>query len=237
MGLSHRLRPGRPSGAANTLHPYRADVLAVLDRVLAERAHLGEAKLAVQRDRRVVRQGYPSQGNMNRRLKSQAVKKRAIQRGAHAPAPAADVKRDADLNGLPESLVIPVALGAGVAQDLIATAGHQKPVRPGRGELAGPVASFGHADRPGVEVGDRVGRRVVEDADDRRKVVLGPCRDLDLGRSARPAAGRLFHGQTVAASPRGIIGSTTSGPPWAPIFIRPRGGAYSYHQVDTRSAV
>src|SRR5579859_5659623 len=96
----------------------------------------GEAKLPVQRDRRVVRQGYPSQGNMNRRLKSQAVKKRAVQRGAHALAPAADVKCDADLNGLPESLVIPVALGAGVAQDLIATPGHQQPVGSSRRELA-----------------------------------------------------------------------------------------------------
>jgi len=50
---------------------------------------------------------------MNQRLSSQAVKKRAIQRRAHALAPAADIKRDADLNGLPESLKIPVALRAG----------------------------------------------------------------------------------------------------------------------------
>ena len=34
--------------------------MAVLDRVLAERTHLGETKLPVQRDRRVVRRGYPS---------------------------------------------------------------------------------------------------------------------------------------------------------------------------------
>ncbi len=136
----------------------------------------------MQRDRRVVRQGYPGQGNMNRRLNFQAVKKRAIQRGAHALAPAADVKRDADLNGLPERLVIPVALGAGVAQDLIATPGHHEPVRSGRRELAEPVTSFGHADRPSVEVGDRAGRRVVEDVDDRQKIVFGPCRDRDLGR-------------------------------------------------------
>src|ERR1700683_5489024 len=168
-GSQHRLLPRRRSGVTNALHPYRADVLAVLDRVLAERAHLGEAKLAVQRDRRVVRQGYPSQGNMNRRLNSQAVKKRVIQRGAHALAPAADIKRDADLNGLPESLEIPVALGAGVAHDLIATPGHQKPVRSGRTELAEPVASLGHADRLCLEARDGAGRRVVEDADDRRR--------------------------------------------------------------------
>src|SRR3984957_11751910 len=183
----------------SALHPHRADVPAVLDRVLAERAHLSEAVLPVQRDRRVVGQGYPGQGNMNRRLKGQALKERAIQRGAHALAPAAGIKGDADLNGLPESLVIPVALGAGEAQDLIASPGHHKLVRPGRRELAEPVASFGHADRPRLEVGDRVRRRVVEDADDRRKVVLGPCRDLDLGRSALPAAGILLHGYTVAA--------------------------------------
>lgn len=41
---------------------------------------------------------------MNRRLKIQAVKKRAIQRGAHALAPAADTKRNADLNSLLERL-------------------------------------------------------------------------------------------------------------------------------------
>jgi len=167
----------------------------------SERAHLGEAKLAVQRDRRVVRQGYPSQGNMNRRLNSQAVTKRAIQRGAHALAPAADAKRDTDLNGLPESLEIPVALGAGIAQNLIATPGHQKPVRSGRAELAEPVASLCHADRLCLEARDGVGRRVVEDADDRRKVFLGRFSDLHLGRSALPAAGSLLHGHTVAASP------------------------------------
>src|SRR5215469_6354143 len=138
---------------------------------------------------------------MNRRLKSQAVKKRSIQRGAHSLATAADIKRDADLNGLPESLVIPVALGARVAPDLIATAGHHNPVRSGRRELAEPVPSFGHADWPCLEAGDRVGRRVVEDADDRRQVVLGPCRDLDLGRSALPGAVSLLHGHTVAANP------------------------------------
>jgi hypothetical protein len=101
----------------------------------------------VQGDRRIVGQGYPSQGNVNRRLKSQAVKERAVQRGARALAPAADVKRDADLNGLPESLVIPVALGARVAQDLIATPGYQKPVRPGRRELAEPVAPSGRVSK------------------------------------------------------------------------------------------
>ncbi len=148
---------------------------------------------------------------MNRRLKSQAVKERAVQRGAHALAPAADVKRDADLNGLPESLVVPVALGTGVAQDLIAAPGHQKPVGPGRSELAGPLAPFGHADRPSVEVGDRVGPRVVEDADDRRKVILGRRRDLDLGRSALVAAGSLLHGHTVAASPGDIAGADRGG--------------------------
>src|SRR6202167_1817964 len=195
-----RLLPRRRSGVTNALHPYRADVLAVLDRVLPERAHLGEAKLAVQRDRRVVRQGYPSQGNMNRRLNSQAVKKRVIQRGAHALAPAADVKRDADLNSLPESLEIPVALGAGVAQDLTPPPGHQKPVRSGRTELAEPVASLGHADRLCLEARDGAGRRVVEDADDRRKVFLGRFSDLHLGRSALPAAGSLLHGLTLAAS-------------------------------------
>src|SRR5580698_4018670 len=138
---------------------------------------------------------------MNRRLKRQAVKERAIQRGAHALAPAAGDKRDADLNGLTESLVIPVTLGAGEAQDLIAIPGHHKLVRAGRRELAEPVASFGHADRPRLEAGDRVRRRVVEDADDRHKVILGPGRDLDLVRSALPAAGSLLHGHTVAASP------------------------------------
>jgi hypothetical protein len=80
-GSRRRLLPRRRSGVTKALHPYRADVLAVLDRVLAERAHLGEAELPVQRDRRIVGQGYPSQRNVHRRLKSQAVKERAVQRG------------------------------------------------------------------------------------------------------------------------------------------------------------
>jgi len=76
---------------------------------------------------------------------------------------------------------------------MIASPGHHEPVRSGRRELAEPLASFGHADRPRLETGDRAGRRVVEDADDRHKVVLpGPCRDLELGRSALPAAGSLL---------------------------------------------
>jgi hypothetical protein len=64
-----------------------------------------------------------------------------------------------------------VPLSATITTARLLTTGREWLVRSGRSELAEPVAPFGHADRPCLEAGDRVGRRVVEDADNRRKVV------------------------------------------------------------------
>jgi hypothetical protein len=76
-----------------------------------EGADLNEAKLAVQRDRCIVGQDDACEGNMYR-FAGEAFEQRAIQGSANTLTTAADVECDADLNGLPETFVVPVGLAA-----------------------------------------------------------------------------------------------------------------------------
>jgi MMPL family len=73
-----------------SLHPQRADVLTVLDRVLAERAHHRKANLSMQRHRRVIGHGYAREDDVNR-LAGQAIEQRAIQQETHSVASATDI--------------------------------------------------------------------------------------------------------------------------------------------------
>ena len=69
----------------------------------------------MQRDRRVVGQRYAGQGNVNRWLKSQALKERPVQRGARSLAPAADVA--VALTGVTGGQLLPgVMFGSGYAE-------------------------------------------------------------------------------------------------------------------------
>src|SRR5215469_7496400 len=108
-----------------------------------EGADLGEAKLAVQRDRCIVGQDDAGEGNVYR-FAGEAFKQRAIQSSAYTLATAADVECDADLNGLPETFVVPVGLAGGIAQHLVAAAGNKEPVRAGGGEPLEPFPPLGH---------------------------------------------------------------------------------------------
>src|SRR5215469_2527797 len=181
------------SGVEQAFHPQRAEVAAVLDAVLMEGADVREAKLAVQRDRCVVGQDDACQGNMYR-FAGEAFEQRAVQRGAYALTAAADVECDADLNGLPETFVVPVGLAGGIAQRLVAPAGDKEPVRAGRGEPPEPAPPFGHCDGLAGEGGIGVRDRVVEDRRDRGKIALNPRPDLDRVRTGRrECTGALVH--------------------------------------------
>src|SRR5215469_390268 len=125
---------------------------------------------------------------------------------------AAGVERDADLHGLPEGSMVAVAGGAGVAQNPAAALGNQEPVGAGVGELPEPVAPLADADRPRLEVRDRIRRRVVENFYDLGEVVLGPEPDLDGGGIGSGAPVRLWcpihraihHAGTVAGGGRDV---------------------------------
>ena len=126
------------------LHPDRADVLTVLDAVLVKCAYLGEAELAVQRDRRLVGQDYAGKGDVHW-LASEAFEQRAVKRRAYAVPSAAGVERDADFNGLPEAFVVPVGLAGGVTEDAIPAPCDKEPVWTGQGEALEPAPPFGDA--------------------------------------------------------------------------------------------
>src|SRR5215469_8664070 len=205
------------SGVEQAFHPQRAEVAAVLDAVLMEGADLGEAKLAVQRDRCVVGQDDACQGNMYR-FAGEAFEQRAVQRGAYPLTAAADVECDADLNGLPETFVVPVGLAGGIAQYLVAAAGDKEPVRAGQGEPLEPVPPLGHCGGLAGERGVGVRDRVVEDRHDRGKIALGPGPDLDgvrIGRGER--AGPLVHVRaSLPIEAWGTLASQTQ------VFVNPK---------------
>src|SRR5262249_26153542 len=166
------------SGMAQALHPHRAEVAAVLDGILVEDADLSEAKLAVQRDRRVVGQDDARERNVHR-FAGEAAEQRTIKSGAYALATAADVECDADLDGLPETCMIAVGLAGRVAEDLITAPGNEQAVRAGAGEPAEPAPPFREGDGLAGEGGVGARDRVIEDVHDRGKIVLGPGLDLD----------------------------------------------------------
>jgi hypothetical protein len=187
----HHQRRRSPTGSTalinswrKTLHPQRADVLTVLDGVLAERADLREAELSVQCHRRVIGHGYAREDHVNR-LVGKAIEQRAIQQGTHTLASATDIQRDTYLDRLPEGFVVAVTLSAGVAQDQVAASSNKQPVRPGRGELFKPISPLGHAGRPSGERSYRVRPRVVEDLHDPGEVILGRRPNLDRVQVAR----------------------------------------------------
>ena len=126
------------------LHPDRADVLTVLDPVLVERAYLGKAELAVQRNRRVVGQDYAGHNGVHR-FASEAFEQRVVKRRAYALPATAGVERDADFDSLPEAFVVPVGLAGGVAENLVSAPCDEEPVRTGRREAPEPVTPLGNA--------------------------------------------------------------------------------------------
>lgn len=90
-----------------SFHPDGVDVLIVLEGVLVKDPHLGEAQLAVQGDRRIIRQDNARECDVNR-LVSERSEQHAAQRGTYALAAPADAECNADFHGLPEAFMIPI---------------------------------------------------------------------------------------------------------------------------------